>query len=379
MLRSNKKVLMIVSRVNYPSTLSLADILNELVNELLIIGKFNKKYVIKSYKKNKIIIALPLSRSNFLNVILSHLYLIYFMFKIIKEIDIILFSQIIDYPLHIIILTKLLKKRIVDFIGGSRYILLRINFKLSRSFIMKLFYIYGIVSLMMELKLANKVVLVSKNLTNDFPFTRIKSKIRVAWNLPSKSFHDTFKLIKPYKERDLVIGYVGKISIVKGILNLIDAARIVSKENPNIKYLIIGNLEDYILKLNLHRKIANFKNNIQLLGYVPHNELVNYYNEMKLLILPSYTEGLPHVVLEAMACGTPVLTTRVGELCVIIKDGKTSFFLKKNNAIEIARIILTLISQQERLECVSNCAINWVKENLRFENAVSMWKYIIYE
>jgi len=67
---------------------------------------------------------------------------------------------------------------------------------------------------------------------------------------------------------------------------------------------------------------------------VDHQELTGYLNEFKVLILPSYTEGLPGVILEAMACGTPVLITGVGSIPDIIDDHVNGFLLR------IIRLIL---------------------------------------
>ena len=65
------------------------------------------------------------------------------------------------------------------------------------------------------------------------------------------------------------------------------------------------NIEAYLVKNNL-------SDTVKLTGWIPHGELPKYLNELKLLVVPSYTEGLPNIVLEAMACGTPILETSVG-------------------------------------------------------------------
>lgn len=66
---------------------------------------------------------------------------------------------------------------------------------------------------------------------------------------------------------------------------------------------------------------------VELPGWISHDDLPRYLNQLRLLVLPSYTEGLPNIMLEAMACGTPVLATPVGAIPDVIIDGRTGFVM----------------------------------------------------
>ena len=134
----------------------------------------------------------------------------------------------------------------------------------------------------------------------------------------------------PAKKNLKRILMVGNFIPQKGQHLLIEAL----KEQPCPKYSIIvyfigsGELKPLILK---NSRIGE-RIRLKILGMIPNERLVNYYNKMDLSCLLSENEGNPNVVLESLACGLPVLATDVGDLKLIInktngyivRDGSTS-------------------------------------------------------
>ena len=177
---------------------------------------------------------------------------------------------------------------------------------------------------------------------------------------------DIFKQTKSIDERDSIVGYVGRLSEEKGVSNFIEAIPSIIKKNPHIKFLIIG---DGPLNVKLVNYISKAPaNKIKFLGWIPHNELPTYLNEIKLLILPSYIEGLPNILLEAMACGTPVLATSVGAISSLIVNEDTGFILVNNSPDIISEKILECVNHK-KLEFVSENARNHINRNYSKKNA----------
>jgi len=229
-------------------------------------------------------------------------------------------------------------------------------------------------------KLTHKLVVYSPSIVPQFNLEKHKNKIIVA----HEHFIDfnVFKILHPLEKKNNHVGYVGRFSAEKGILNLIEAVALLASEENKIaknktKFFIIGDgeLKEEVKKL-INQNNLNAK--IQLSGWVLHEELPKHLNEMKLLVIPSYTEGLVNVMLEAMACGTPVLATAVGAIPDVIKDGKTGFILEDNSPETIARGITRALNHPY-LEQVAVSARALVEREFTFEAAVERYRKIFGE
>jgi glycosyltransferase involved in cell wall biosynthesis len=136
---------------------------------------------------------------------------------------------------------------------------------------------------------------------------------------------DTFSPKNEEKKYDIV--FAARLEKNKGILELIKAVDLVRKKMPEIKLLIIGTGP---LKQELINFVENgeLKNNVFFSGWLATSEdVARAYSSAKIFVNPSYNEGGPRVVLEAMACGLPVITTKVGLMLDIIVDGENGLFV----------------------------------------------------
>jgi glycosyltransferase involved in cell wall biosynthesis len=102
--------------------------------------------------------------------------------------------------------------------------------------------------------------------------------------------------------------FMGRLSYLKGADRLVEIARRVGQASTGFQFCVVGE-GDYANAL-----AALPDGLVRLVGPVPHDEVHVYYQAADLVILPSRTEGLPNVVLEAEACAVPVIATAVGEI-----------------------------------------------------------------
>ena len=188
---------------------------------------------------------------------------------------------------------------------------------------------------------------------------------------------DLFSKSIDLKCRAYDIGYIGRFHHEKGIINLVNAISDIFKKDPTIKVLIRGDGE-------LRREIEitidenGLSQNVCLGEWVPREQLPSYLNDIKMLVLPSHKEGLPNIMLEAMACGTPVLATPVGAIPDVIIDGKTGFIMENNSPGCIAENVICALENQD-LEGVTQRARAFVERGFTFDRTVEIWRKIMDE
>jgi glycosyltransferase involved in cell wall biosynthesis len=135
--------------------------------------------------------------------------------------------------------------------------------------------------------------------------------------------------------------YMGHLLPEKGIYDLVKAMPRIIVEAPDTKFLFCGPYEVEKVRQICQRKgLMPF---VEHVGPIPMQERLRFYQRADILVLPSYDEGMPIVVLEAMAIGLPIVTTPVGGIPEIIKNGIHGFLIKPGDTKALASRVLTLI------------------------------------
>ena len=300
-----------------------------------------------------------------LKYIYAQLKISYKLAKINGNVDMWIFFIGGDELLLPMLTAKLLREKVVlAFAGSSIQTLKSANDKL-----------YKPLEILSKINctLSNRIVLYSPTLIKKYSLEKYRNKISIA----HEHFidFDKFKIKKRFDERDNIVGFIGRLSEEKGVLNFVKAIPELSEERDEIRFLIIGDGElQNELEKYLDKNVSNDK--VKLTGWISHDELPDYLNALKLVVLPSYTEGLPNIMLEAMACGTPVLATPVGAIPDVITNGETGFIMENNSLECIAENIILGLNHQNLNEIVKN-ARKLVKKEFTYEAAVGGWREIL--
>jgi glycosyltransferase involved in cell wall biosynthesis len=215
----------------------------------------------------------------------------------------------------------------------------------------------------------------SNRIISDLGLERYKEKL-----LPEGArYIDTssYRILTDLRDRQITIGYIGRLSKGKGIMEFLEAIRQLTKNRDDIDFLIGGNgeLSDDVEKYIREEKLGDL---VRRTGWISKELLPEYLNSLKLIVLPTKGEGLPTIVLEAMACGTPVLTTSAGAIPDVIIDEETGFLMENNSPDCIVENIIRVLDYHEPVRIVTNARV-LVEQRFTYNAAVNRWKKMLNE
>jgi glycosyltransferase involved in cell wall biosynthesis len=146
---------------------------------------------------------------------------------------------------------------------------------------------------------------------------------------------------------------VGRLSITKRVDILIDAVKILVEQGKNVKLLIVGggSLKNSIKKLAAQKNLADF---IEFKGIVDSEQMPQLYQNSDLYVSATMQEGMSNAMLEAMACGLPIITTPCEGIDELIKDN--GIVVKEESAEAVAKAISELVTNTEKMELMSRAA-----------------------
>jgi glycosyltransferase involved in cell wall biosynthesis len=155
------------------------------------------------------------------------------------------------------------------------------------------------------------------------------------------------KLLRSFRQpRTCIIGAAGRLSPEKGFDVLVAAAELVVRDHPSVGFILFG---EGVCRGKLMQQIQarGLVGSFVLSGF--RADLDRFLPHLDLLVLPSYTEGLPNVVLEAFASSVPVVATAVGGTPEAVEDGVSGYLVPPGDASALAGRIGEAISSTERL------------------------------
>lgn len=158
---------------------------------------------------------------------------------------------------------------------------------------------------------------------------------------PNYNVSDVRKELR-IKEDDISVLFVGRLIKMKGVEYLIRAVKGLIPLYSNLKLVIVG---DGDAREENERITSSIKENVIFTGY--RSDAYRFMCAADIVVLPSLCEGCPNVVLEAMACGTPVIASRVGAVPDIIENDKTGIIVKPKDVVGLKRALVQLMEDRE--------------------------------
>jgi glycosyltransferase involved in cell wall biosynthesis len=115
------------------------------------------------------------------------------------------------------------------------------------------------------------------------------------------------------------VGFVGNLKRSKGAVDAVHAYVLARRRIPTLQMLVVGR-GDAEHEMREVAKLASPGGAVRFLGAQDHKSIATVMNAADVLILPSYAEGVPNVLLESQACGTPVVASRVGGVPEVVSE-----------------------------------------------------------
>ncbi len=171
-------------------------------------------------------------------------------------------------------------------------------------------------------------------------------------------------------EKRIVI-YVGRFDKVKRPLLLLEVFNYIKVKVPGIYFILIGNGN---LLVNIHKKIddLNLQADIKIIENLSNNEVAKFMQVAELLVLLSYFEGMPMVILEALSTGIPVVSSDVGQVSSVVTTGVNGEIVGVDDSVlDISETIINVLDNIERYK-PEQC----VKSVLQFQSKFDYMKLL---
>ncbi len=191
-------------------------------------------------------------------------------------------------------------------------------------------------------------------------------------NLPPRiNFREKYHL----KEDDICVLFLGRIDEVKGIRFLIDAMSQI--DNSKIFLFIVGSKNDYLTQLLKNIQNDEKKEQIVITGWVSDEEKFEAYLGSDIYCLPSIYDCAPNSILEASACGLPIITTTSNGLFEIAREG-AGVVVEPGDSKALRNAILKLANNQNRMKELGNKGKKIIQEDFNWDDKLNELEQLYY-
>ena len=295
--------------------------------------------------------------------------------RIIRSCDIVILASLGELEIMPLLITKIFRRKVVLVQGGTYASTFDAIYSRKWLGLGKIIPVIAGLLARVTHGLADGLVVDTKEEADFSGLNKYKGKIFVCGIAYMNT--DIFKVTKNLEDRRNIVGYIGRFSQEKGIINLIKAIHLVLDKQADTRFLLCGD-GPLLNEAKKELEVDKTSNKVTLAGRVPLERVPDYLNDMRLLVIPSYFEGLPKILMEAMACGTPVLVTPAGGMTHLIKQEKTGFILASNSPQDICEGIVKAL-HHPRLPEIAGAAHRLIVDRYTYEPVVKSWENALQE
>jgi len=171
--------------------------------------------------------------------------------------------------------------------------------------------------------------------------------------------------------------YLGWYNRAKGVYDLVDAIDLLLSQGISISTDFYGTKE--IEQLCRYVKDKGLDGCIHVHDWANNEKKIKALKQATMLVLPSYSEGIPNVILEAMASKVPIISTLVGGLTDVLRDGDNALIIKPGNIHDIAAKIKLALDNPKLRDRIAENAYKDAKKYFKLENIVNAFGKMVHE
>ena len=175
--------------------------------------------------------------------------------------------------------------------------------------------------------------------------------------------------------KNITFGIAARFVKEKGFLELIQAFSFVSAKYKNISLCICGtrlkgehnaDVSDFI-----NNAVKSFPDNIFLIGELPSSRMPDFYNALDVFVLPSWREGMPMTIIEAMMCGLPVIASNIRGCREAVKNKKNGLLFSHKNTSDLKKALEFLIKNPLLIDRYSIDSFKVASQKFKLEKIIS--------
>lgn len=217
--------------------------------------------------------------------------------------------------------------------------------------------------------MVDRIHCVSEDLSKEISkYRALPEKVFVNRPAIKRDFEKTVKEKKNKGTKKIILS-VGRLTFQKGYIYALLAIRELIKTCPDIEYHIIGQGPDFA-ELKYFIESNDLQNVIFLHGALPNIEVLEHLSFADVFLLPSVCEGIANSVLEAMSHSIPVVTTRIGGIEEVIKDGKNGILVGSYDSLSIKSGLEKVLLNQELSLVLGKNAYKTIQEHFLIDRQI---------
>ena len=178
---------------------------------------------------------------------------------------------------------------------------------------------------------------------------------------------------------NLIIFALGRIVLKKGFDILIQAFPLIKQKIPGVTLIIGGDGTD-LTRLKTVAKELKVSDSVRFTGTISRADVPVYFHLCDIFTLPAIfdpkgnVDGCPNVILEAMACGKPVVASGISGIPVVVKGGETGILVEEKNVTQLAEALVALLTDKPKREQFGRAGQQRILNELTWDKVIEQIK-----